>query len=84
MWVTRLSIVDWVYFKTQIFKVTLESKHEPLEEFYAFSEAKHLSLPLGCVRSKRQHPTALQNLKSFRWTLDCEWTEYLLSIYGIW
>ena len=32
-----------------------------------FLEAEHLSLSVGCVRSKRQNSTVLQNLRLFRW-----------------
>ena len=38
-----------------------------------FLEAEHLSPLAGCARSKLQCHTVLQNLKSFRWMLDCEW-----------
>ena len=82
MWVTRLSTVDWVYFKTRILLVTLRTQNQPRVTFNAFSEAEHLSLSVECVGSKRQFPTVLQNLRSFRWMLDCEWMDYLLSIYG--
>ena len=34
-------------------------------------------------RNKHQHPTVLQNMKSFLWMLDCAWMEYLLSTFGI-
>ena len=49
-----------------------------------FGEAEHLSPIVGCARNKRQYPTVLQNQKSFRWMLDCEWMDYLLSISGMW
>ena len=29
-------------------------------------------------------PQFYGNQKSFRWMLDCEWMDYLLSIYGMW
>ena len=47
------------------------------------SEAEHLSLSVECVKSKRQYLMVLQNLKLFRRMLDCEWMDYLLSIYGM-
>ena len=49
-----------------------------------FRKSNH-SFPLvGCARNKRQFPRVLQYPKSFRWMLDCEWMDYLLSIYGLW
>ena len=84
MWVTRLSIVDWVYSKTQILLTTLRTENQPREEgSYVFLETELLSPLVGCARSKRQCRTVLQNQKSFRWMLDCEWMDYLLSIYGM-
>ena len=34
MWVTRLSIVDWVYSKTQTLFATLRTQNQPREEYY--------------------------------------------------
>ena len=82
MWVTRLSIVDWVCFRTQTLRATLRTRNQPREESYVYSEAEHLSLSVGSARNKRQYPTVLQSLKSFLWMLDCAWMEYLLSIFG--
>ena len=42
MWATLLSIVDWVYFKTQTLLATLRTQHLPLEESCVYSEAEHL------------------------------------------
>ena len=39
-----------------------------------------LSPSAGCARRKRQYPIVLQSQKLFRWMLDCEWMDYLLSI----
>ena len=33
MWVSRLSIVDWVFFKTQILLVTLRTENQPRVKF---------------------------------------------------
>ena len=33
---------------------------------------------------KRQYPTVLQNVKSFRWMLVCEWMDCLVSTSGPW
>ena len=49
-----------------------------------FWKSKRLFLSVRCARNKRQHTTVLQNQKSFRWMLDCEWMDYLLLIYGLW
>ena len=37
MWVTRLSIVDWVYAKTQTLLATLRTQNKPREESYGTS-----------------------------------------------
>ena len=37
---------------------------------------------ISWIRSKRQYPTVPRSLKSFRWMLDCEWMDYLLSTSG--
>ena len=66
MWATRLSIVDWVYSKTQTFPATLRTRNQPRDESDGSREAEHLSPSDGCARSKHQYPTVLQNLKSFR------------------
>ena len=79
MWVTRLSVVDWVYFKT----VTLRTFNQPRGESYVTSEVEHVSASVGCARNKRQYPTVLQNQKSFRWMLVCGWMRQLLLIYGM-
>ena len=65
MWVTRFSIVDWVYFKTQTLLEILRTQNLPREKSYVSSEAEHLSPSVGCARSKHQYPTVLQRLKSF-------------------
>ena len=59
-----------------------KDSHLPLWESYVSSEAEHLSPSFGCARSKRQHPTVLQNLESFLWMLDCAWMDFLLSTFG--
>ena len=76
MWATQLSIVDWVYSKTQTKSTSGES--------YVSLEAEHLPSSVGCARNKRQYPTVLQNLKLCRWMLDCEWMDCLLAIFGTW
>ena len=71
---------DWDCFKTLISGEILKIRNPLLEEHYAFSEVEH-SFPLvGCARNKSQYPTVLQNQKSFRWLLVCEWMDYLLLI----
>ena len=84
MWVTRHSIVDWVYFKTQILLATLMARNRLREESYVSSEVEHLSPSVGCARNKRDYLTVLQNLKLFLRILDCAWMDYLLSIFGTW
>ena len=84
VWVTRLSIVDWVCFKTQTLLATLRNRNQLRAESHVSLEAEHLSPSVGCARNKHQYPTVLQNLKSFRWMLDCEWMDYLLSTSGTW
>ena len=79
---TRLSVVDWVHSKTQILLATLRTQNQPRGESHVFSEVEHSPPSVGCARNKRQYPTVLQNQKSFRWILDCEWMDYLLLICG--
>ena len=89
MWATQLSIVAWVYTKTQILlettglKINFGSRGGRGRPSVS-SEAEHLSPSVGCARNKRQYPTVLQNLKSFRWMLDREWIDYLFSTSGTW
>ena len=83
MWVTRLSMVRWVYSKTQTLLAILGTRNQPLGESYVSLEAEHLSPPVGCARKKRQYPTVLQSLKSFLW-MDCAWVDCPLSIFGTW
>ena len=61
----RLSIVDWVYSKTQTLLATLQTPNQPLGESYVFSEVEYLFPQVGCVRSKRQCLTVPQNRKLF-------------------
>ena len=49
-----------------------------------YLEVAHLFPLVGCVSSKRQYPTVLQNQKLFRWMLDWEWTDYPLWTYEMW
>ena len=64
MSVTRLSIVGWVYSKTQLLLGTLRIQNQLGEESYVLLEVEHLFL-VKCVRNKRQYPTVLPNQKSF-------------------
>ena len=64
---TRLSIVDWVYSKTQLLLVTLRTQDQLRRESYVSLEVEHLSPSVGCVRNKRQFSTFLQDQKSLRW-----------------
>ena len=49
-----------------------------------FPDAENLPRSVGYVRSKRRYPTVLQNLRLFRWMLDCGWMDYLRLIFGMW
>ena len=51
MWVTLLSIVDWVYLKTQTLMETLRTRNRPREECY-FSEAEHF-VPISWMCKKQ-------------------------------
>ena len=42
-----------------------------------------MSPSVGCARNKRQYPTVLHNLKSFRWMLACEWMDYLFDFWDV-
>ena len=44
MWVTRLSIVDWVYSKTLILLGTIRIQNQLREDSYVFLEVEHLFL----------------------------------------
>ena len=72
MWETRLSIVDWVYSKTQTLLAPLRIRHQLRGESCVSSEG----------RSKLLSRTVLQSLKSFLWMLDYAWMGFLLSISG--
>ena len=52
MWATQLSIVDWVYFKTQTLLATLKTQNQPLGETCVSSEVEHLFPSVGCARGK--------------------------------
>ena len=79
MWVMRLNIVGWGYFKTQ---TLLEILHQA--EFCAFLEIEHWYRSVGCARSRRLYLIAPQNQRFFRWRLVCVWMVYLHSTCGIW
>ena len=84
MWETRLSIVDWVYSKTQILLETLKTPNQLGRESYVSSEVEHLFPQVGCARSKRQCLTVPQNRMLFLWMRVCERTASLLLISGTW
>ena len=84
MWVTRLNIVDGVYFKTQTLLETLKIQNQQNEESCVFSEVEHLFPKVGCARSKRQCLTVPQNRKLFLWMLVSEWTDLLPLICEMW
>ena len=50
--VTRLSIVDWVYFKTQTLRATLKILNQSREESYVYSEAEHF-VPISWMCKKQ-------------------------------
>ena len=52
MCVTRLSIVEWVYSKTQILLETLKTPNQLQEESFVSLEVEHLFLGVGCARNK--------------------------------
>ena len=52
------------------FAGTVKIQIQPRGESDENLEVTHLFPLVGCVRSKRQYPTVLQNLKLFRWMLD--------------
>ena len=74
MWVTRLSIVDWVYSKTQTLLATLRFQSQPRKRSLMYLWKPNICPPsVGCARSKLFSLTVLQSLKSFLWMLDCAW-----------
>ena len=84
MWETRLSIVYWVYSKTQILLETFKTPSQPRVESDVSSEVEHLSPHFVCARSKHQCLTVQLNLRLFLWTLVFTWTVSPLSISDIW
>ena len=85
MWVTRLNIVDWVYFKTQILLATLRTQNLPRVESYVFSEVEHLSPSVGCARNRNLSVSCSSAVSDFIfWMLDCAWMDHLLSTFGTW
>ena len=84
VWEIQHCIVDLDCSKTQTLLAALRIQNQPRGESYVLLEAEHLFPSVGCARNKRQYPTVRQNLKSFRWMLDCEWMDYLLSTSGTW
>ena len=55
MWVTRLSIVDWVDIAGD-----LEDSKSTFGGVLCFSEAEHLPPSVECARTRDQYPTNLQ------------------------
>ena len=84
MWATRLSIVGWVYSKTQILLATLRTQNQPGEEedLMQFWKVAHLYPLVGCVRSKRQYPTDLQDHKNI--SLDAGLRMDGLPAHDVW
>ena len=62
----------------------LEHSKSNSRESYVSSVVEHSFFLDRCVRNKRHDLTVRLNQKSFRWMLDCEWMNYMLSIYGMW
>ena len=73
MWTTPISIVDWVYSKTQTLLTTLKTPNQPQVESCVSWEVEYLSPSVGCARSKLLSHTVLQSLKSNLWMLDYAW-----------
>ena len=66
-----LSIVDWVYSKTQSFAGDLEDSKSTSGEFSVSPEVEHSFPDVGCVRNKLQSLPVQLNLKFFLWMLVC-------------
>ena len=81
---TRLSIVDWVYSKTQVLLETLKIQNQHQCESYVSLEVEHLFPKVACARSRRQCLTVPQNRRLILWMLVCEWTDSLLLTYRMW
>ena len=62
MWETRVSIVDWVIPRLRLCWRHLRLENQLQEVYCVFLEVEHSSPLVGCVRSKRQCSTFLQNL----------------------
>ena len=85
VWVTRVSIANWIYSKTQTLLAPFRTQNPPRwsEGSYVSSEVEHSLPSAGCALSKRQYPAVLHFRKSCRWMLDREWMNHLLLIYGM-
>ena len=81
---TLLNNEDWNCFKTLTSQEILKIRNPLLEEHCAFLEVIRLFRSVGCARNKLQFRTVQQNQKSFLWTQDWGWMEYLHLINGIW
>ena len=68
MWVTRLSIVDWVYFKTRTLRATLGTLNQLREESFVYSEAELLSPSV--LMCKRQTTVSHSSTESEIISLD--------------
>ena len=66
-----LSIVDWVYSKTQSFAGDLEDSKSTSGEFSVSLEVEHSFPDVGCVRNKLQSLPVQLNLKFFLCMLVC-------------
>ena len=63
---------------------TWKTQSRPRWELYAFLAVIHLFPQVGSARSKRQFHPIQQNLRLLRLMQVSAWTEFPLSIYGIW
>ena len=84
MWETRLRIVDWVYFKTQIMLETLKTLSQLRENLVYLRKSNICSHKLDVPEGKRQCLTVPQNRKLFLWMLVCELKDSLLLVYEMW
>ena len=76
-------IVDWDCSKTLTLLETLRILNQPRVECYVSLEFEHLSLLVGCARSKRQYLTVQPNLMLFLWALVFAWTVPALDLWDL-
>ena len=84
MWVTRLSIVDWVYFKTQTLLATLRTRNQPQAGVLCIFGSRTCCLHQLDVQEANVSNSSTAQFLSFCWMLDCDWMDWLaLDLWNV-